>query len=115
MEERIEVSILLDFYSELLTEKQREIMNMYYNEDFSLGEIAELTNTSRQAIHDLLKRCQKLLVEYEEKLQLKHKEDIQSASKKLILQKLELLLSKDIDNEITVGIEHIKKEIIENL
>lgn len=73
MEDRVEISILMDFYKPLLTEKQRNIMELYFDDDLSLAEIAELTSTSRQAIHDLIKRCYKQLLSYESKLNLLQK------------------------------------------
>lgn len=115
MDDRVLISLLLDFYSVLLTEKQREIMNMYYDEDFSLGEIAELSNTSRQAIHDTLKRCQKVLFEYEDKLKLKYREEMLNKNRNNVLDKLEHLYTKVSDTEIIEDIDDIKKDIIESL
>lgn len=60
----------LDFYENLLTEKQKSVMDMYYREDFSLSEIAQTCDISRSAVSDLLKRVTNTLEEYETKLQL---------------------------------------------
>lgn len=63
-------NLLLDFYEPLLTEKQRDIMEMYYRSDLSLSEIAENDETSRSSVHDLISRTEKKLLKFEEKLQL---------------------------------------------
>ena len=65
-----EVAMLLDFYGELLTEKQREAMELYYNEDLSLAEIAEPLSISRQGVRDSIKRGEKQLLELENTLGL---------------------------------------------
>lgn len=59
---------LLDLYSPLLTETQREITDLYFNYDLSLGEIAEQKNVSRQSVSDCLQKCRKQLEKYDEKL-----------------------------------------------
>jgi predicted DNA-binding protein YlxM (UPF0122 family) len=115
MEERVEISVLLDFYGCLLTDKQREIMTIYYDEDLSLGEIAELNNTSRQAIHDAIKRCNKLLLEYESKLQLMEKSYALDKVKQSIIHKCNLIKDKTNEDEIKEYIDDIEKVIIENL
>lgn len=68
LEERIRIINLLEVYRPLLTEHQQEMMDLYYLQDFSLGEIAEETGTSRQAVHDVLKRVSRSLENYEGKL-----------------------------------------------
>lgn len=68
-----EQAMLYDFYGELLTPRQRQIYESVVFEDMSLGEIAEEQGISRQGVHDLVKRCDRILEEYEEKLRLVEK------------------------------------------
>ena len=68
LSEFLEVSTLLDYYKNLLSDKQREYLVNHFEEDLSLSEIAKNNNVSRQAVYDNIKRGIKLLKEYEEKL-----------------------------------------------
>ena len=70
MEKIYEQGLLYDFYGELLTEHQRSIYEDAVFNDMSLGEIAEERGISRQGVHDLIKRCDKILQDYESKLHL---------------------------------------------
>ncbi len=70
MEKIIERNILYDFYGELLTEHQRKIYEDAVYGDLSLSELSDDYGISRQGIHDLLKRCDKILLSYEDKLHL---------------------------------------------
>ena len=64
----LEMTLLLDYYGELLTEKQKTCFDLYYNQDLSLGEIAEEAGISRQGVHDSLARAEAILLDYEQKL-----------------------------------------------
>ncbi|MEW9122518.1 MAG: YlxM family DNA-binding protein [Thermotaleaceae bacterium] len=66
----LQISLLYDFYGQLLTEKQQEVVQLYYNHDYSLGEISQELHVSRQAVYDTIKRTEKVLFEYEQKLGL---------------------------------------------
>lgn len=70
MDTNVWINWLLDFYGGMLTDRQRGVMEMHYSDDLSLSEIAESLNITRQAIHDSLKRGEKTLNTYEDKLGL---------------------------------------------
>jgi len=73
MERLLEEALLFDFYGELLTEYQRSIYEDFAMGDLSLAEIAQDEGVSRQAVHDIVKRCRKKLSSYEERLHLVEK------------------------------------------
>ncbi len=82
------MAFLLDFYGGLLTDKQQQCLDMHYNQDMSLAEIGEIFAVSRQAVHDILKRAENFLEEYEERLGLvkrfmRNREDLSLVSEKL--------------------------------
>lgn len=73
LEKTTELNLLYDFYGSLLTEKQRTLLELYYLEDWSLGEIAEYQKISRQAVFEVIKRAQGILHDFEAKLGLLRK------------------------------------------
>lgn len=66
----LKVSYLLDFYGNLFSQKQREILEMYYQEDMSLSEIASVADMTRQGVYDNIKRGEKEILSLESKLKL---------------------------------------------
>ncbi|MDD3428734.1 MAG: YlxM family DNA-binding protein [Oscillospiraceae bacterium] len=68
MSKNLEISFLLDFYGEVLTEKQRDVMEQYYNDDLSLAEIADNFGITRQGVRDAIKRSETIILELEEKV-----------------------------------------------
>lgn len=75
LEKTNQVNLLFDFYAPLLKGKQREYLELYYLDDLSLSEIAEMHEVSRQAVYDHIKRAEKQLNEYDEKLGLTTKHE----------------------------------------
>ena len=67
MAKNLEISVLLDYYGQMLTEKQREVARLYYNEDLSLAEIAQFANITRQGVRDVIVRAEAVLTELEDK------------------------------------------------
>jgi predicted DNA-binding protein YlxM (UPF0122 family) len=72
-EKNLEIGYLLDFYGDILPERRRDIMDLYYNDDFSLAEIAEQMGITRQAVRDSIKKTECELLFYEEKLGLRRR------------------------------------------
>lgn len=73
MEKFVEHTLLYDFYGELLTERQQQVYESVVLEDYSLSEVAENLGISRQGVHDMIKRCNHTLEEYESRLHLVEK------------------------------------------
>lgn len=96
-------SILYDYYGDLLKDNQSNIIDLYYNQDYSLSEIAEEMNISRQGVHDALKRAEKSLLEYEDKIKLHYKYDKYSHA------------AENIINLTTNIKDHKYKEIIKSI
>lgn len=105
MENMHRIGLLLDFYSQLITEKQRSILDMHYNSDYSLGEIAEHLNISRQGVYDNVKRGKALLESYEEKLGLVKK---YMANKERVENIFDIISSLDLSNLNTPDKEKVK-------
>ena len=72
-EKNLNVGYLLDFYGELIPERKRTVLELYYNEDYSLSEVADEIGISRQGVRDIVKKTESELFFYEEKLGLLHK------------------------------------------
>ena len=107
----LEQALLYDFYGELLTDHQQEIYEQFVLEDLSLSEIAESAGISRQGVHDLIKRCNKLLEGYEAKLHLVEK----FLSVKQKVQEINELLDAESKDPVIQNVRQIAVDILEEL
>ena len=112
IERIVEQSLLYDFYGEMLNEHQRKVYEAAVFEDYSLSEIGAELGISRQGVHDLLKRCNKILEDYEDKLHLVEK--FQKAKKRVEeIHHLAGEFEAKGDGSIVKKIEEISNEILE--
>lgn len=110
-----EIALLYDFYGQLLTKRQQEVMRLYHEENYSLSEIAEEFSISRQGVHDALKNAGKALSEYEEKLGLIKRFSESREAIDLIEKKLDCLAAeRKTDKALSERLTEIK-EIIDGL
>lgn len=109
MDDILQLTLLYDFYGELLTEKQKQVYEMHYQNDLSLTEIGEELSISRQAVRDQLKRTEKILQGYEEKLQLISRFQVQKRAVQEMKQIMEGLEKKTPDVAVIKAISKMKK------
>ena len=110
----LEITVLLDFYGDMLTAKQREFLDLYYNEDLSLAEIAANVGITRQGVRDAIKRAECQLIEMEARLKLvdrfkevqKGLEEIMDCATRISAENRKSGLSREI-NDLTVRIKSI--------
>lgn len=112
MEKKVEVSILCQIYGKLLTDKQYELINDYYNNDLSLSEIAENNNITRQAVRDIIKKGESKLFEYEEKLLIMKKTRDQEKQIQGIIEELNKIKDTSSDKKIEKILSNITRELI---
>lgn len=100
----VEMTLLFDLYGELLTEKQQQLFDLYYNDDLSLAEIAELLKISRQGVRDGIVRAEALLKSFDDALSLS--ETLEQSAK--IAALAEQILNRTDDDEV----RRLSEEII---
>ncbi len=116
----LEITILLDFYGDMLTPKQREFLDFYYNEDLSLAEIAANVGITRQGVRDSIKRAECQLFDMEQRLGLvarfkevkKGLEEITECANKISAENRKTGLSREI-SDLTVRIKSIAVSLSE--
>lgn len=100
MQEVVRIGILMDLYENLLTERQRNILNYYYNEDYSLLEISEITGVTRQAAHDTIKKSLRQLEKFDSALGLTKQYELMKQKVNEIKGKLNQEGIKSVDQEL---------------
>ncbi len=121
MGKNLEIGLLLDLYGKLLTDKQFEVLDLYYNDDLSLAEIAEQYDISRQGVHDAIKRGEELLVGYEktlgleaqQKAQLEMLTEFKSQALDVLNECRKVSFGKNIADKIIILLENLDSKLEE--
>ena len=111
MEKNVKISMLLQIYGKLLTEKQYELLDDYYNNDLSLSEIAENLGITRQAVRDNKSKGENKLFEYEEKLNIMKKTLELDEKIAIVLSEITKVKTQSTDKEVAKVLNHIKEEL----
>lgn len=111
VEKNVKISMLLDIYGNLLTEKQNELLDDYYNNDLSLSEIAENQLITRQAVRDNLKKGENNLFEYEEKLGIMKSTITKQETIADVLSEITTIKSSMSDKEIAEILNDVKEKL----
>lgn len=111
MEKNVKISILLDIYGKMLTEKQYSLLDDYYNNDLSLSEIAENEEITRQAVRDNLKKGENNLFEYEEKLGFMKKTIEQEEKIESIISEIEKVEKNGSEKDALKALTNIKNKL----
>jgi len=116
LENNLEISLLFDFYSQMLTSTQQEAVSLYYNDDLSLKETADILGMSRQGVRDALSRAKKSLYTYEENLKLCERfKKTQTGLEKIIedIQKVSVLTEKEDVRKLSQSILDTAQKLYE--
>ena len=111
LEKKVKVSLLCQIYGKMLTQKQYEVINDYYNNDLSLSEIAENNHITRQAVRDIIKKGENKLFELEEKLSFMERTLKQEKQLQEILAELSKIDDTSSDKKIAKILEHVREEL----
>jgi hypothetical protein len=119
MEKKIKIGNLYEFYGQLLTDKQCEILDLYCIHDLSFGEIAEELGISRQGVYDTIKRAGKILDEYESKLELLKRFNNREVIINHVMSELDTIGTKSDQflsaDDLKSALEQLRQEIMEML
>lgn len=115
MSKDLKLSFLLDFYGDMLTDKQRDVIELYYNEDLSLAEIAEHEHISRQGVRDSIKRGEDTIYELEDKLKLAEKFSKLSQALEVIKEKTDIIYEESNKYKFSHIITDNAKDILKCL
>ena len=111
MNKHVQISILCEIYGKLLTEKQLNALEDYYNNDMSLSEIGNNYNISKQAVSDLIKKGEEKLFEYEKILKIMEKTQKNEKTLQMVFSQLSEINGLTSDKKVTEVLEKIQKEL----
>ena len=112
-EKNLNISLLLDFYGDILTERQKDMLDLYYNDDLSLAEIASSFDISRQGVRSVLKKGENILIDMEEKLHLAQRFSSVQEKSSQIASELEEITHSINNEEISAKIAELIEQIKE--